>query len=388
MKSPIPSLASSQPPALTDDATLAAALDCLSANVSLDMHGPCTLQTLFQVLLRAASRADSVEHTTEQLTDVPCGNGIRHHLNKLDDMDSLEEQLNRALQHRLPSNVRNHRHKLAIDLHLIPYYGQPSPASALYIYRSQVKASTTSFFAYGSIYLIRRHHRVTLAVHPVRCDETLVATISYLLAQLNPLHIKVMHLYLDRGFYGVPVIRWLKALRIPFIMAAVVRGKRGGTRQFCRGRRSYFTTHTLTSGLHGSVDCQLAVVCCYRRGRWGRRGVDYLLYVIHNVKVALHGIRKLYSQRFGIETSYRLKNSCRIRTTTRNPAIRLLFVALAFVLVNLWIYLLWTYLSWSLRGGRKVARELFPLKTMLEFISQDVGKHFPLCWSICLLATP
>ena len=60
------------------------------------MHGPCTLQTLFQVLLRAASRADSIEHTTEQLTDVSCGKGIRHHLNKFDDMDSLEKQLNRA----------------------------------------------------------------------------------------------------------------------------------------------------------------------------------------------------------------------------------------------------------------------------------------------------
>ncbi|MEM9567329.1 MAG: transposase [Cyanobacteria bacterium P01_E01_bin.34] len=388
MKCPTPSLASSQPPALTDDATLAAALDSLNANVSLKMQGPCTLQTLFQILLRAASRADSIEHTTEQLTDVPCGNGIRHHLNKLDDMDSLEEQLNRALQHRLPSKVRNHRHKLAIDLHLIPYYGQPNPVSALYIYRSQVKASTTSFFAYASIYLIRRHHRVTLAVHPVRADETLVATITYLLAQLTPLHIKVQHPYLDRGFYGVPVIRWLKALRIPFIMAAIVRGKRGGTRQFCRGRRSYFTAHTLTSGLHGSVDCLLAVICCYQRGRWGRRGVDYLLYVVHNVRVALHGIRKQYSQRFGIETSYRLKNSCRIRTTTRNPAIRLLFVALAFVLVNLWVYLLWTCLSRPRRGGRKVERELFPLKTMLEFISQAVEKHFPLCWSICLLATP
>ncbi|MEM9567407.1 MAG: hypothetical protein AAF974_03795 [Cyanobacteria bacterium P01_E01_bin.34] len=60
MKSPIHSLASSQHPALTDDATLAAALGCLSANVYLNMHGPYILQTLFQVLLRATRPADSI----------------------------------------------------------------------------------------------------------------------------------------------------------------------------------------------------------------------------------------------------------------------------------------------------------------------------------------
>ncbi|WP_242065355.1 hypothetical protein [Trichocoleus sp. FACHB-262] len=40
-----------------------------------------------------------------------------------------------------------------------------------------------------------------------------------------------LRLYLYRGFYSVPVIRWLKALQIPFPMPAVIRGKTGGTRQ-------------------------------------------------------------------------------------------------------------------------------------------------------------
>ena len=44
---------------------------------------------------------------------------------------------------------------------------------------------------------------------------------------------------------------------------------------------------------------------------------------------------ELYRQRFGIESSYRQMNAVRARTTTRNPAIRLLLVGLAFILVNL-----------------------------------------------------
>ena len=374
MKSTLPS---SSAAALTDEGGLAASIDCLETHLSIDMQGACSLQTLFTVLLRAASRADSLEHTSQRLTGVPTGNGLRYHLDKLDDMATLEAQLNAALHHQLPSKVLNHRHRLAIDLHLIPFYGHPNGVEAPYIYRSQAKAGTTSFFAYASVYLILRHHRVTLAIHPVRNDETLVSTITQLLARLTPLKVKVKSLFLDRGFYCVPVIRWLKALKLPFIMPAVIRGKKGGTRQFCNGRTSYWTPYRIDSGKYGTVDCQWAVVCRYCKGFRQKHGIDYRLYVVYRVKVALGALRNQYRKRFGIETSDRIKNHCRIRTTTKNPVVRLLFVALAFILVNIWITLLWTVVSVTRRGGKQVYQTLFPLKTFLEFISQGVEKPFP-----------
>lgn len=98
---------------------------------------------------------------------------------------------------------------------------------------------------------------------------------------------------------------------------------------------------------------------------------------MHRIKVALHQLHQHYKARFGIETSYRIKNTCRIRTTSKNPVTRLLFVALAFILVNLWVYLLWFFVSRTQRGGRVVYRELFSLKTMLEFLSQAIERHFP-----------
>jgi putative transposase len=88
-----------------------------------------------------------------------------------------------------------------------------------------------------------------------------------------------------------------------------------------------------------------------------------------------------------METSYRLKNQCRIRTTTKNPVVRLLFVALAFILVDLWIYLLWQFVSRTQRGGQVVYRERFSLKTMLEFLSHAVERHFPLITAIYLPLT-
>jgi putative transposase len=115
---------------LTDEGTLDAALDCLLEHIPLEMEGGYTCQDLFEILLRAASRRDSIEHTAQRLEGVPSGNGIRYHLDKLDDMGRVEHDLNAALQSRIPPKVRRGRHCIAIDLHLIPYYGNASEAEA------------------------------------------------------------------------------------------------------------------------------------------------------------------------------------------------------------------------------------------------------------------
>lgn len=228
---------------------------------------------------------------------------------------------------------------------------------------------------------------MTLAIHAIPRGETLVATLTHLLARLTAIRVKVACLYLDRGFYSVPVIRWLQALRMPFIMPAVMRGRQGGTRALCQGRCSHQTPYTLKSQDYGTVTCQMAVVCRYRKGVRRQHGIQYLLFVVYQVKVATQQLPLLYRARFGIETSYRLKNSCRIRTTTRHPVVRLLFVALAFILVNLWVWLLWTRLGATRRGERRVAQEHFRLKTMLEFLRHAIERQFPLSHVVAIPAS-
>jgi Transposase DDE domain len=374
----------SQTPALTDEGTLESAIDCLTSNIEIEMSGGYTVRDLFEILVRTASQGESIEQTVRALDGTPSSNGIRYHLEKLDDMKSLEQQLNAALQSRIPPKLRNGRHRLAIDLHLIPYYGKPTDIEANYVYRSQAKAGTTRFFAYATVYAICRNKRVTIAIHAVPCTETLVATLTYLLAIIEPLRMSIKLLCLDRGFYSVPIIRWLKALNLPFLMPAVIRGKTGGTRALLTGRKSYATDYTINSPKYGSITCQMRVVCGYHKGFQGQHGIRYLIYAVHRVKISLNQLHHYYRQRFGIETSYRLKNHCRIRTTTKNPVLRLLFVALAFILVNLWVYLLWHFICRSRRGGQLVYPALFPLNIMLQFLSTAVERRFPVVTAIYL----
>ncbi|MDJ0737339.1 MAG: transposase [Nostocaceae cyanobacterium] len=120
----------------------------------------------------------------------------------------------------------------------------------------------------------------------------------------------------------------------------------------------------------------LWIVCKYQKGKRGKYGIEYLAYVVYKVTIALNYIYQDYRQRFGIETSYHLKNVCRIRTTTKNPIIRLLYVRISFLIVNLLIYILWSKISKPRRGGSLVYQNRFTLKQILSFLSNAVNRIY------------
>ncbi len=212
------------------------------------------------MLVRAASTSESIEHTCDTLEDAPVGGTIRHHLNKCQDMATMEEQIHAALQARLPRGLLKRAQRLAIDLNLQPYYGNPSPEEEPYIYCSKAQAGTCSFYAYATCYVICKDKRVTIALTPVRRDDTMVGIITRLLDRSSRIGMRIKRLYLDRGFYSVPVIRWLQALDIPLEMPVIIRGKQGGTRRLLRKGKSDKTRYTMKSQEYGSVTCDVWVV--------------------------------------------------------------------------------------------------------------------------------
>lgn len=210
---------------LTESETLQETIDCLIEHIPLETQGAFNATDLFQILVRAASNCDSIENTSKILKDVPCSKNIRYHLNKINNFVELESQINTALKSKTLPSITQGKLKLAIDLNLIPYYGNPTPEEMPYIYRSQAKSGTCSFYAYSTCYVIKKGKRLTLAIRGVRNIDTNVAIITYLLASISSLKIDIKTLYLDRGFFSISVIRWLKALMIPFIMPAIKTGK-------------------------------------------------------------------------------------------------------------------------------------------------------------------
>ena len=70
-------------------------------HLPLDMNGSYTVPEVFEILVHAASRGDSLEQTARTLEGAPSSNSIRYHLEKLDDMQALEAQVNAALSPKI-----------------------------------------------------------------------------------------------------------------------------------------------------------------------------------------------------------------------------------------------------------------------------------------------
>ena len=83
-----------------------------------------------------------------------------------------------------------------------------------------------------------------------------------------------------------------------------------------------------------------------------------------------------YRLRFGIETSYRQMHEGQIRTTTRNPVVRLLYVGIALVLRNLWVWLHDTVLSTPRRGGRLLQLARLRWRTLLLWLLHVAEERF------------
>ncbi|MBM4464356.1 MAG: ISH3 family transposase, partial [Chloroflexi bacterium] len=292
-------------------------------------------EDIYRVLIKASAEASTVEHTCEQMENGPDANTVFYWLKPIESqpLRDLEARANEALIARLPPRLDYRPRQTAIDLVLIPYHGEPA-REAEEIRRGRARDGTTRFHCYATAYIIYKNKRVTVALTVVRADADALTVLKRLLTRLSEIGLRCSRLYLDRQFYCVPIIRFLQTLPFISIMPVVCRGER--MKALLRVNKSYRTTYTMCSQEHGEVTFTVWVVCRYLKGRRGKHGIERLGYVvIGDLPWQPTQVRDGYRRRFGVETSYRLMNQVRARTTSPEPTRRLLYVALAFLLVNL-----------------------------------------------------
>ena len=357
----------------------------LGTALRLEYQGTkCTGNTLLQILLIAASRVVSIYAACRDLADAPCDQTIRNALGaSLPPLAELQRRLNRALATDLPKALLRKAWPIAIDLTLIPYHGRPQ-ADEREIYRSAPKSGTTHFHAYATAVVVHRGHRYTLALSYVQRGEALKAIVQRLLAVVRQRRMKIKFLLLDKAFFSVEVISYLKRAGHGFVIPVVPRGRkprRGkparGLRALLRQKHGYYA-HTLTSDRGGKRRTAQVTICVasksYRSRKTGQRRRKKLLYAVWKVRLSPRAIRETYRRRFGIETSYRQMNQARIRTCTRDPRQRLLFVGIALVLRNVWVWLHFQFAQGKWEREPRIFLDLLRFQEMLLWITQVVQR--------------
>ena len=302
------------------------------------------------MLLAAAARITSLSDACQRLDNVPSDETARKALlATLPDYAALQRQLNAALAGHLPEALRKHLQRLAIDLTLIPYHGEPF-RDLEEIDRGQAKDGTSPFHADATADVVRKGQRYTVALTGVTKGEPLKEVIQRLLRQAARVGLRPRLLLLDRGFDSVAVVRYLQQARSPFLMPVVCHGRSPkqpggptGSYVFRTWTKSGWSTSTLADAKKRTATVSIGVKCRNYRGERKRHGRQALIYAYWGFRPpSPDAVFATYRLRFGIESSYRQRHEARIRTTTRRPGVRLLDVGIALVLRNLWVWLHYT----------------------------------------------
>jgi putative transposase len=329
-------------------------LKLLKDHVQLAVAGYiCTTDVILDVVLKASAESSSIEAASNDLRAAADSNTIREYLNGALEIQALREQeneMNAALAECIPDSMPRTKVEVAIDFHDEPFYGKQAGLREVTC-SGQAKKGTTHFMRIASAYVIWRQVRLTLALRYVLPDETALDILKILLTHLQELGFRqIQVLYLDKGFASTKIIDHLKERKQPAIIACPIRGKDGGTRALCQGRKSYQTEYTFTDGTQATISLKATLV----PNKSGKRRRKWLAFIIIELDWTPEKVHQQYRRRFGIECSYRLMRRVRAMTTSRNPAVRFFLLAVGMILVNAWVFLRWEFARLLAPGLRRV----------------------------------
>lgn len=333
----------------------------------------CPAKLLTSLLMQASMRLVSLYQSCSMCVRTCCYETARKALLfNLPNLPRLESQLNSALSVRLPASLNRRPQRLALDLVLTPYHGQPHE-DPNEIYRGSYHSGTSHFHAYATVYVIRRGQRFTIALTSVKAGEPLDQVVKRLMRYAARNGVKSRLVLLDRAFWTVDVIRYLQRAHCPFLMPVIGRGRKAkdgqspsGTNVFYSWKKSGFSSYVLHSR-RGKKTARVSI-CVHRLTEAGRKSGEKrpLVYAYWGLQpVSTAWVRETYRRRYGIESSYRQMKQSRARTTTRNPLVRLLWVGLSLILRNVWIWMHYELLSTPHRGARKLNGRRLPYQQFL-----------------------
>ena len=321
-----------------------------------DFSPRCPAWLLMSCLVLAAAARISLAAVASLRPRCPSRETLRQALlATLPEYDRLLRQLPGLLRASLPRGLRQvqrrqgrrRRYPMAIDLHGVPYFKRSRTPPA-HVRRGLRFAGTTYGHSYATAALLRKGQYYLVALTPYDPDEDRAAVVKRLLRQASSNGFSPRYLLMDRGFWAVDVFRYLQHARYPFLIPVPAKGKKAttpggptGTRVFFHRCQTGWYTYTLTER-SGQQKASLTIVVQRRnhggrRGRHGRYTWAYGLWRMHLSAVAW--VRQCYRRRFRIESSYRLLEAARGRTSSRSEAWRLWYVVLAALLMNVWLQL-------------------------------------------------
>jgi len=349
------------------------------------INGTLNQKTIIQSLVGMSANNLSVHSINKAIEKVPCETSFRYHLSKV-DLDSLLALQSKILTY---SNdqilIPGKSYHFAIDFTDDPYYGEIVDVNKDYVIKSKMKNSTTTFYSYVSPYITTKGQRLTLAILPVKKGVSKSEYIRKFLAFINDAKVNIEVLCLDRGFYSNEVFSFLLEGNIPHIVP--VRKHVQELKKILRGNHSRYAQYTMMEP-SGPLDLTLAIDVQYLQGKNKKFGNVNLGYVVYGIDWKPRRVYQVYKNRFAIESSYRIRNIVKAKTSSRNVVLRYLLTIISFLLKNIWMSLQWIFFSKVQRGPRTIDDDLFRFDLFQLFIWEGLRKKLKFVSFVSVLRCP
>ena len=298
-----------------------------------------TPAAVWRVILFAAAFPRSVAAACHAIPAAPSGQAV------WDCLRLALPRRRRAPERRLlpalhaPLGSRRRAARVAIDYHRVGYFGAPNRDTT----RAKETAGTHTFHTYATACIVGGPGRYALGLTAVGEEEAFTAVLTRLLDQVAGAGVTARVVLLDKAFFSIAVMHLLQSRDIPFVIPAVIRGRKprpgvkaAGLRAVRnRGAGRYGYTHA-----DRGQSVRVTVVVAhksYRHAKTGRRHTRRLLYATWRVGGDPVSVRDLYRKRFGVESRDRQLGQVRPRTSTTDGVVRLLWVAVGLILRNAWV---------------------------------------------------
>jgi Transposase DDE domain len=299
-----------------------------------------TPEKILDCIVHASVTHDFVENGTQTLrlmkNDIPAPRTIRYHLGKL-GVENILSQFN-MISDELYQTANKQRWfinkvDLAIDTHDWMYYGNENDDMVL---GTQPKNGTSYAYKFATINLVQNGIRFTLKALPIKKYSEICDVVEELIKYAMQ-KVKIRKIYLDRGFYSVPIVRMMKRLHVHYIIQAQ---KSTGIKKVIeknKDKKLIVEDYIMKRKRKAPSGKEKVKLFILPKRKKENESVCFITDLDINERNAKYYAED-YRRRWGIETSYRVKKDAfRPRTTSKNYAIRLFFFLFSVCFYNLWV---------------------------------------------------
>lgn len=316
----------------------------------VDYSEVCSAWVLLSSLVLAAANRLSLAAVAALRPHSPSRETLRQALfATLPGYAELRRQLPGLCRNSLPRRWRHarRRYPLAIDIHEVKYFKrQQTPPP--HVRKGKYRPGTAYGHFYASASLLRKGEYFVVALTPYDPGENQAQLVRRLLRQAAANGFSPRYVLMDRGFWSRAVFRYLQQAGYPFLTPVLARGKKPmepggptGTRSFFHGRKTGWYRYRV-GDRHSKQKVTVTIVVHRhnRGGQHGKHGRYAWVYAMWRMDLSsIAWVHQSYRRRFRIESSYRLMEAARGRTSSRDEGLRLWYLVLAMVLLNCWLEL-------------------------------------------------